>query len=358
MADRLRRLMTAAALVLPAGAVLSGTTVESAAAAAGQAVAAPVPEPAVLQGASPVIRWRNVDDAEVVRVVVRRAQGTVAPATPLDGASVYDGAPGPDGALQLVTDTVAAGGTYSYGFWSVDSGGGVSAEATRSLVADGVPVLTVPRLGSDAGAVTRFRLSWAATRQAPGQQYTVKWATRSPATGPVGPPTIWRLDTSATSATFGGNGSPFVPRAGATYHLEVLSQDPYGNDTRHAVATVVEPYDTTVATASKGWRTLHSSRRWGGTVAVASTAGAAMTFHVVGSAVTVVADRCPGCGRLLVSVDGHTRAVADTHARKLAVRQEVATVSWLGLRRHTVTVRVVGTAGHPAVQLDGLASVD
>ena len=135
----------------------------------------------------------------------------------------------------------------------------------------------------------------------------------------------------------------------------MLSQDPYGNDTRHALATTVEPYDTP---ATHGWTTVHSARRWGGTVAVASKAGATMTWHVVGTQVTVVADRCPGCGKALVRVDGTRRAVADTHAAALVVRQAVATVGHLASGRHTVSVVVVGTTGHPGVQLDGLAVLD
>jgi hypothetical protein len=156
---------------------------------------------------------------------------------------------------------------------------------------------------------------------------------------------------------FGGGAGPFPARPGASYGLEVLSQDPYGNDTRHAVATVVEPYDTRSAVLSTGWRTLSSARRWAGTVAVSGKPGATMTFHVTGTKVTVIADRCPGCGKALITVDGRTRLVADTHAATLSVRQRVGTVSHLSAGRHVVVIKVVGSTGHPALQLDGLAAL-
>jgi hypothetical protein len=341
----LKRAVFTVALVLP----LLGT------ARAAAVVAPPMPEPVVIDGTSAAPRWRNVDDAAGVRVVVRRVDGTVAPASPTDGVAVYDGPPAADGALQVVADTMVVGSTYTYGFWSFDALGNASAESSRSAKATSRPLLVAPANASDGGPTTRVALSWGNPANPPGTSYTVKYATRDPVTGQLSDWVIWLLDTPLTHAVFGAGGSPFVPAAGVTYRFEVLSQDPYGNDTRHALATTVEPYDTSVA---KGWTTLHSARRWGGTVAVARKAGAAMTWHVVGTQVTVIADRCPGCGKALVRVDGRLRAVADTHATTLAVRQPVATVGHLAAGRHTVSVVVVGTTGHAAVQLDALGVLD
>jgi hypothetical protein len=311
------------------------------------APAAPQPEPVVLDGTHAVVRWRN--DPAATRVVVRRLAGTVAPAGPLDGEPVFDGPPAAV-SLQLVTDTVVVGATYTYGFWSYGAAGAVSAETTHSIKATAPPLLKAPAVVSDAGPSARFALSWGNPANPAGTPYTVKYASAS---GWV----IWLLDTAVTRAVFGGGASPFVPRPGASYGLEVLSQDPYGNDTRHALATVVEPYDTRSAVLSKGWRTLASARRWAGTVAVSAKPGATMTFHVTGTKVTVIADRCPGCGKAVVTVDGRTRLVADTHAAKLSVRQQVGTVAHLSAGRHVVVIKVVGSTGHPALQLDGLAAL-
>ncbi|MDX6258153.1 MAG: hypothetical protein QOJ11_4487 [Frankiales bacterium] len=309
---------------------------------------APQPVPVVLDGVHAVVRWRN--DPAATRVVVRRVAGTVAPAGPLDGQPVFDGPPD-QASLQLATDTVVVGATYTYGYWSYGASGDVSAEAIHSIKATAPPLLKVPAVVSDAGPSARFALSWGNPANPAGTPYTVKYATAS---GWV----IWLLDTPSTQAVFGRGASPFVPGPGTSYGLEVLSQDPYGNDTRHALATVVEPYDTRSAVLSKGWRTLPSARRWAGTVAVSTKPGATMTFHVAGSRVTVIADRCPGCGKALVTVDGRTRLVVDTHAAGLSVRQRVGTVAHLPAGRHVVVIKVVGSTGHPALQLDGLAALD
>jgi hypothetical protein len=318
-------------------------------AALAPALGPPQPVPVVLDGVHAVVRWRNPDPS-VTRVVVRRLDGPVAPASPTDGALVFDGAPDP-AALQLVTDTVVVGDTYSYGFWSYDAASAVSAEATHSIRATAPPLLKAPPVVSDVSTTLRFALSWGNPANPTGNPYTVKYATSAGS-----PWVIWLLDTSRTQAVFGAGASPFVPVAGATYRFEVLSQDPYGNDTRHALGTVVEPVDTRAAVVSKGWRTLASARRWAGTVAVSSRPGATMTFHVTGTQVTLIADRCPGCGKALVRVDGKVRAVVDTHAAALSVRQQVGTVRRLPPGRHVVVVQVVGTTGHPALQLDGLAA--
>jgi hypothetical protein len=49
--------------------------------------------------------------------------------------------------------------------------------------------------------------------------------------------------------------------------------------------------------------------------------------------------------------------VVDTHAPALSVRQQVGAVRHLAPGRHVVVVQVVGTSGHPALQLDGLAAL-
>src|SRR5450432_2190331 len=111
--------------------------VVAAPAGADPAPAPPQPVPVVLDGVHAVLRWRNLDQS-VTRVVVRRLDGPVAPVSPLDGLGVFDGPPDP-ASLQLVTDTVVVGDTYSYGFWSYDPTGAVSAETTHSIRATATP---------------------------------------------------------------------------------------------------------------------------------------------------------------------------------------------------------------------------
>src|SRR4051812_21138457 len=120
-----------------------------------EVVAAPVPEPIVLDGAAVAVRWRNLDDLHVVRVVVRRVDGPLAPASPADGTPVFDGVPAGDGLLQVVADPVVVGQPYTYGFWSFDASGTASVEATHSAKATAPPLLAAPVNASDGGPTTR-----------------------------------------------------------------------------------------------------------------------------------------------------------------------------------------------------------
>src|SRR4051812_26651760 len=62
-----------------------GRQIRSTAETVSQPQPQPQPEPIVLDGASVAVRWRNLDDLHVVRVVVRRVDGTLPPASPTDG---------------------------------------------------------------------------------------------------------------------------------------------------------------------------------------------------------------------------------------------------------------------------------
>ncbi|MDX6226862.1 MAG: hypothetical protein QOI76_252, partial [Frankiales bacterium] len=133
MPDRMREVrlvavLAAMVLVAPLGSARADAA----------APAAPQPVPVVLDGVHAVVRWRN--DAAATRVVVRRVAGTVAPAGPLDGEPVFDGPPD-QASLQLATDTVVVGATYTYGYWSYGASGDVSAEAIHSIKATAPPLL-------------------------------------------------------------------------------------------------------------------------------------------------------------------------------------------------------------------------
>lgn len=87
----------------------------------------------------------------------------------------------------------------------------------------------------------------------------------------------------------------------------------------------------------------------------ASGATAAMTF--VGRAVGIVAPRGPGRGKADVLVDGVRVATIDTRAASFRPREIVFAKAWSEAGRHTVTLRVRGTAGRPTVSLDAFVYV-
>ena len=57
-------------------------------------------------------------------------------------------------------------------------------------------------------------------------------------------------------------------------------------------------------------------------------------------------------------MDGKAVATVSTYSSTNQPRKAVFTYSWGSVGRHKITVRVLGTAGHPRVSIDGFAVVD
>jgi hypothetical protein len=102
-----------------------------------------------------------------------------------------------------------------------------------------------------------------------------------------------------------------------------------------------------VADGSALGNAVHRSRRAGATASVTFT----------GRAVAIVAPQGPGLGKAEVLVDGVHVATIDTRAKSHHSREIVFARSWSTAGTHTVTLRVRGTAGRPAVSLDGFVFV-
>ncbi|MFL5674349.1 MAG: phosphodiester glycosidase family protein [Chloroflexota bacterium] len=106
------------------------------------------------------------------------------------------------------------------------------------------------------------------------------------------------------------------------------------------------------------WSSSSSSANLGGTIKSASTAGKTATFTFTGSQIAWIAPRGPTRGSARVSVDGKAVATVSLHTTTNQTRRAVFTYSWSGTGRHRITIRVLGTAGHPRVSIDGFAIVD
>lgn len=82
------------------------------------------------------------------------------------------------------------------------------------------------------------------------------------------------------------------------------------------------------------------------------TKGAVATFTFTGTGVGWVAALGPGRGSALVSIDGGPPETVSLHAGVSSARRIVWSRSWSATTAHTVTISVVGTKGHPRVDLD------
>lgn len=103
------------------------------------------------------------------------------------------------------------------------------------------------------------------------------------------------------------------------------------------------------------WRVASATRAFGGSTHYAKAAGRAATFEVDGTAAAIVVTTGPGNGSFKVFVDGVYRRTVKTVAGSVRYRQVVYAVQWTGEPAvHEIRIEVVGTAGHPRVDLDAV----
>jgi len=92
----------------------------------------------------------------------------------------------------------------------------------------------------------------------------------------------------------------------------------------------------------------------GGTVRFAVARGATMSFTFTGRAVSWIAPRRPSDGEAVVALDGRPVALVHLHADSLQLRRVVWDARFQQVGTHHVTITVVGTPGHPRVDVDSM----
>lgn len=131
-----------------------------------------------------------------------------------------------------------------------------------------------------------------------------------------------------------------------------------------AWATVISPSGAFAARAY-GTQSVRAHARLNTTLAngsvelswVAPTSGyVKLLIAAYGTSLSVVGERCTGCGQVKIYLDGVLKATVDTHANSTSIKQLLWTSTSSTLRRHTLSVVVVGTAHRPAVRIDGLVA--
>jgi hypothetical protein len=127
-----------------------------------------------------------------------------------------------------------------------------------------------------------------------------------------------------------------------------------------AAAKVTHRYAETSAkiTYRGSWRTAGFSGYAGRAAKYATRAGATATFAFTGSKVVWSGPVGPTRGRARVLIDGHYLKTVDLYASSFTARRAVFSRSWSKAGAHTLTIEVLGTAGHPYVAIDGCTVVD
>ena len=99
------------------------------------------------------------------------------------------------------------------------------------------------------------------------------------------------------------------------------------------------------------WSVSRATSASGGTTRVATAAGARATFTFTGRAVAWIAPRGSSQGSARVFIDGELAATVNL-AGSTAARRIAFTQAWPVAGKHTLRIEVLGTRGHPAVQVD------
>jgi GH25 family lysozyme M1 (1,4-beta-N-acetylmuramidase) len=243
-------------------------------------------------------------------------------------------------------------GTYPLTITGTSSG--ITRTANLSLViADGIaPTVTAPTTGLVSGktlgsTTVPVRVRWTASDPS---GISREWLQRSISGGAWSNLTL----TSATATTSNQSltvGKFVRQRSRATDRAANTSGWVQGPSVRAAVYQ----QNSTSVTWSSGWHTVTTSKASGGSLRYATTAGASATFRFTGSSVAWVAARGTTRGSARIYIDGVYATILSLRASTTAYRSIIFARNWSTVGTHSIKIVVVGTAGHPRVDVDAFA---
>jgi hypothetical protein len=162
----------------------------------------------------------------------------------------------------------------------------------------------------------------------------------------------WATVTSATTS----QSVSATLTSGTRYEIQVTARDRGGNTTTTSVTTTPTRYSESSPTAhySGTWSLSSNGSYSGGKARTTWTAGRSVTYAFTGRSAAWVSAKGPTRGSARVYVDGKYVTTVNLRATATAYRRVVWARSWGAVGAHTVKVVVVGTAGHPRVDVDAV----
>jgi VCBS repeat-containing protein len=121
------------------------------------------------------------------------------------------------------------------------------------------------------------------------------------------------------------------------------------------VTALPSRYQETTSLASYGggtWKRPTIASASGDHTRYAKVKGATSTFTFTGRAVSLVSPRGSSRGKAQIRVDGTLVATVNLYRSSLDARRHVWSRSWTSVGTHVVSVRVLGTSGHPRFDID------
>ncbi len=143
-----------------------------------------------------------------------------------------------------------------------------------------------------------------------------------------------------------------------TYQFSVTAKDRVANvgaAATTAVKATLYSDSTSLAHYGSGWSRPASSSALGGRLHTASRAGASMTFGFTGRSINLVAPKGPRRGSFNVYLDGAYVQTVSLRSSSTSSRIVVVVAAFSANAAHTMKIVVIGTPGHPRVDLDGIA---
>jgi hypothetical protein len=146
---------------------------------------------------------------------------------------------------------------------------------------------------------------------------------------------------------------------GTPMRFELSARDAAGNVGADAVGPTVKASllqdGNSAARYAGSWSTVRQSGASAGRLHRATRAGASVVFRTTARAIAIVARRGPLNGKARVYVDGDLRGTINLNRSSAQARVVVFSASWATTGSHRVRVVVLGTAGHPRVEIDAFA---
>ncbi len=143
----------------------------------------------------------------------------------------------------------------------------------------------------------------------------------------------------------------------STYTVRVRATDRAGHVgtwSSKTIKTSVYQETSTRWTWSSGWRRVSSSSASGGYTRYTTKAGAKARATVSARSIAIVSPKSSGRGAARIYVDGVKVATVKLYSSPTGARRVLFQQTWASTTTHTVTVEVVGTSGHPRVDIDAL----
>ena len=104
-----------------------------------------------------------------------------------------------------------------------------------------------------------------------------------------------------------------------------------------------------------GWFSRYAGNR--GSLRYATATGASATFSFTGSSVAWVSHLGPDRGSANVYVDGVFKQTVSLTSATYQPKRIVYALAWTSNAAHTIKIVVVGTAGHPRVDVDAFGQL-